>query len=161
MSLTQQEIIQEAQFAFKLFQSRYSDLCGCFNHDDLLKALGAEGALVGPSKKVLDSDYDCEALCSFIESNFLALLDSGALVNVQRMGLTDEAGEQLEKMEAKVSKATAASAPTQTAVVVQAALSEVDQCASDFRTMPSRQFSAKWLGTKRHVYESAFQTGKI
>jgi len=159
MSLTQQEIIQEAQFAFKLFQSRYSDLCGCFNHDDLLQALGAEGALVGPSKEVLGSDYDCEALCSFIESNFLALLDRGALVNIQRMGLSDEATEQLEKMEAKVSKVTVVT--TTVAPIAPAKITDVEQCAQDFKTLPSRAFSQKWLGVKRTVYEKAFQQGLI
>ena len=160
MSLTQQEVVAEAQFAFKLFQTRYPDLCGCFNHDDLLQALGAEGSLIGPSQEIIDSDYDCEALCSFIESNFIGLLDRGALVSLQRMGLTNDATEQLEKMRDKVGQAIekANTTPTPAAPVK---LTDVEQCALDFKVLPSRQFSAKWLGVKRHVYEQCFQEGRL
>jgi len=157
MELTQKDIAEVSSDASELFERLYADLIACFDSNEFWKAMAAEAKTAGLSEHVCQN-FTLQNLLLEAEKHFLALLDRGALTGLQRFGLTEESKAQITKIENKVNVATVATTPLSATPVIK---SEVETCAEDFKALPSRQFSAKWLGVKRTIYEQCFQEGRI
>ena len=98
----------------------------CFDAEKLLQTVADEGHLSGPSEGILKSNYRYEEIVAFVERNFIALLDRGALDSLQRFVLSRSAQGQLEALEAKVRVVTPTATPSAPAAT-EPILSEVEQ----------------------------------